>query len=489
MLPSTASIPDTVGGTEGFINTLESSLLDPGDLNKPVLGPNAWVGGYVIMYGGTDIVGLKALIDRIQGLFRGNTISTSKALPPAPTGLTLEVIGPSVSPGNLGAPRVAVRWDRPKLKFSLSNFFPHWEPVEDLIYKTVDPYTLSIGERYDSVLKYDSFYRGTDDSYLKECATASYEAKMYPQKHIDDDFSPEDLGKTYSYKVGRRYRRRTGPNTYDEGTILVLSPYSSILLPNEPGSSFSIAPDWISATLGEFLPESFIALLDSLRETIFNILDIISDIPSLLGEMVQNLIDEVQKWINLAKRLRAIVDLIKKVLDIGAGAWAMGFFGLGGNEFLMNTLRSSINNAPEGTQKASAPPLAASQTLSDFVENTATRYDQASFKDWVSTSVVPDFGPNDSVGGLVLLVGDESLQVAQQTFRILKTLFGGGEKVEKSTGARSYEVDQLLGVSAVPDYTAKINAVLGPSPTYNKQTLFSESLLGTDDPDTAADGC
>jgi hypothetical protein len=89
----------------------------------------------------------------------------------------------------------------------------------------------------------------------------------------------------------------------------------------------------------------------------------------------------------------------------------------------------------------------------------------------------------------VLLAGDESMQAALQTFRILKTLFGGGEKVEKSTGARSYEVDQLLGVSAVPDYTAKINAVLGPAPTYNKQTLFSESLLGTDDPDTAADGC
>jgi len=489
MLPPGASLPQTIGGTEGFINTLESSLSDSGDLNRPTFGPNAWVGGYVIMYGGTDLVVLKNLIDRIGELFGKLKIEQSKALPPRPTGLSLEVLSPRTTSANLGSPRVAVRWDRPKIRFSLSSFYPNWDPIEDIIYKVVDPYALSVSQRYDRVLTYDSFYRGIDDYSLLGCEVAKYDTNGFPRSHIDESFTPEDLGKTYTYRIGRRYRRATADKTYAPGSVLVLSAPASALLPTEPGRSRSIAPDWTSATIGEFLPQSFVDLLNTLRETIFNILDILSDIPNVLLDMVQNIIDEIQKWIDLSRRLQAILNLIKKVLDIGAGAWAMGFFGLGGNEFLINTLRSSIDNAPSGTAKASSPPVTPSQNLSDFVENTEARFEGATFSDWVSTSVVPDFGPNDSVGGLVLLAGDESMQAALQTFRILKTLFGGGEKVEKSTGARSYEVDQLLGVSAVPDYTAKINAVLGPAPTYNKQTLFSESLLGTDDPDTAADGC
>ena len=488
MLPSQVDLPQSIGGTQGFINTLEASLIDKGDLNRPQLGPNAWVGGYVIMYGGSDLIALKKIIDKIARLFDKVRIDTSKAFPPRPTGLTLEVLSPKVTSNSSGSPRVAVRWDRPKLKFSLSNFFPHWEPLLDVIYRIRDPYSVPVSQRYDNALVYSSFHTGNEDKYLDSTVIASYDANMYPQYHIDEDFTPEDLGRIYTYKVGRYYRRRTGPSTYDNGRVLLVSAESSVLLPTEPSSSRSFAPDWTSASIGDFLPAALIDLLNSLREVIFNILDVLTDIPNLLAELIQNIIDEIQKWIDLSKKLQSILALIKSLLDIGYGAWAMGFFGLGGNKFLMDTLKSSIDNPPKNAGKTSQASPPASQTLSDFVTNTEVRFDNATWTDFTAASVVPDFGPSDSVGGFVLMAGDESMQAVLQTFKILKTLFGGGEK-EESAAAKSYQVDQLLGVSAVPDYSADIDAILGPAPVEAKKTLFTEDLSGTSDASQASDKC
>lgn len=485
MLPTSVDLPQSVGGTQGFIDTLESSLNDVGDLNRPTFGPNAWVGGYVIMYGGSDLVALKGIIDRIGSVFKSVGLEQSKAFPPRPTGLSLEVLSPKLTPEYLGSPRVAVRWDRPKLKFSLSNFFPHWEPVEDIICRVVDPYTLSISDRYDKALQYNSFYGSIDDFDLLDTVVARYTSKMYPQFHIDNSFSFDDTGKTYTYRVGRYYRRRTGADTYDPGKLLVLGAPSSVLIPAEPSKSRSFAPDWTSATIGQFLPAEFVELLNTLRETIFNILDVLTDIPNLLSEMIQNIIDEIQKWLDLAKKLQAILALIKKVLDIGYGAWAMGFFGLGGNQFLMDTLKASINNPPKNAGKAST----AKPQGDNFLDRTVSTFENTSFTDFTASSVVPDFGPKDSVGGFVLLTGDESLQAAQQTYSILKTLFGGGEKQSRSAAGLSYDVDQYLGVSAVPDYSSSIDAILGPAPVVDKKTMFAENLSGTSDANKASDGC
>ena len=504
MLPDAADFSGTVGGNEGFIATLRDSLADPLDYNKPEFGPNAWVGGYVVMYGGTDLTRLLTLwgdLKKLFGNFFGN--DPGPASPPGPKGLALEVLSPKMTAIRGLAPRVHVRWDRPSVKFSLSSFYPQWVPVADVVYSTVDSGDYTPAKKAANLLRINGFETGTQpDLGLSE--KAIYRASILPGSHVDETFTSDDLGRTYAYRIGRRFKYAYGsddyaidPNTGAPGILEVLSDTARVLLPYDAkGSSTGTLPNWFSASLAELLPQCVIDLIEDLKVVLKRLLDLVSDFPSVLLEIIQSVMDELQRWVDLANRLKALLELIKSVLDIGAGAFAMGFFGLGGNDFLMNTLTSSIANAPDkgrSMSQVSQQPDQAAASITTRVNKLGLRIEdqvaKGSFTDFLSGAHVPDFGPSDSVGGFVLMAGDESMQAALQTYKILQTLFGGGDKV-KSKQALQYDIDQMLqglGGSGLGGPT--IEDILGPAPVADKAKIFDENMVGTGDPGNKGDSC
>lgn len=504
MLPDSADFSGTVGGNEGFISTLRASLADPLDYNKPEFGPNAWVGGYVVMYGGTDLTRLLSVWNNLKSLF-GNLLGSDPgpAEPPGPKGLALEVLSPKMTAIRGLAPRVHARWDRPTIKFSLSNFYPQWEPVEDVVYAMPDQGEYTATERAKYLLRINGFETGRQPN-LGLSEKAVYASSLLPGSHIDDTFTGEDLGRTYVYRIGRRYKYAYSknnyaidPNTKQTGILEVLSAPARVLLPYDASTKSSGAlPNWFSASLAELLPQCIIDLIEDLKVVLKRLLDLVSDFPNVLLEIIQSIMDELQRWIDLAYRLKAILDLIKSVLDIGGGAFAMGFFGLGGNDFLMNTLTSSIANAPEkgrSMSEAGTSPDTVTDSITTRVNKLSTRIsnrlEAGKFDDFLTGAHVPDFGPSDSVGGFVLMAGDESMQAAMQTFKILQTLFGGGEKA-KSKQALQYDIDQMLqGVGGSVEGGPTVEDILGPEPVIDSNKMFAEDMTGTGDPGKKGDSC
>ncbi len=437
VLPIAAVHPARQGGMDGFIETFEKSLDDELDLERPQLGSNAWVGGVVIVYGGTDLGLLQQQWRGLLGLF-GGFVGDNKGLelPPAPTGVSAESLV-SIS----GAPKVAVRWDRPKVKFKLTGYYPAWNPLRDVLYVAADLDTISPKSKSwtDDIANYNELVNLNRPvaAYARTTVATSAWSKTY----IDEAYTAEDAGKTYVYRVGRVYEKQMSATLTSSFEVEVLSAPFKLRLPHEKGSvSAGVAPNWVSGRVSDFLPPALVALLDELRVVLNQLLDLPVDFTGVLTDVVQSMVAEVEKWVALARRLDALLQMVKGLFDISAGFHALSFFGLGGNEFMKSVLRDSVANAPTPNEEDTTPD----EDDPSLSESLQARLEKTSFTDFLADNKVPKFDGDDTVGGMAFVAGDQSMQAALATYRLFQTLFGVGDN-SKTTPERQYDIDVALG--------------------------------------------
>jgi len=436
VVPTAANKTASRGGMNGFIDTFEASLNDVDDLERPQLSSNAWVGGIIIVYGGTDLGLLHQKWLDLLALF-GDFIGSNAGLdlPPAPTGLRVEALASATD-----APKTAAHWDRPKVSFKLSGYYPAWQPQRDILYATKDLNTASpaSAEWAAGIADFVKFHdRGKPVAAFERTRV---DTDLWSKTYIDEDFVPGDAGDTWVYRVGRVYKKKLSSSLTSDFEVEVLSAPVSVLLPKERGaSSGGIPPDWVSGRVSDFLPAGLVALIDELRVVLNQLLDLPVDTAGLFSDLVSSMVAEVEKWVALARRLNALLAMVRDLFNISAGFHALSFFGLGGNAFMVDVLKDSVQNAPASNLN-DPTPVDGDASLS---ERLSERLEKTSFTDFVADNRVPKFGDEDTVGGLAFLAGDASMQAALDTYRIFQTLFGIGSSTS-STPELQYQVDVLL---------------------------------------------
>jgi hypothetical protein len=496
-IPTNAMKTPTDGGMTGFITAVERSMEDTKDVNRPQFGSSAWVGGLSLVYGGSDFTRILDAIRDLEELFGDLFQSSDRQMSPKPpVGVTVKTLDSSKAGST---PQALVRWQPPRelAIFNLrskdsSSPTVKWVAVMDTVYRI--PNLFSMTRRELDALPYEMDARAllkgvrADDAFklaeeIHGATLGSGVSLAVPSftHHLDKGLTASDVGRTYIYKVGRTwafhaYDSSTGTYVDQETDITLFSTNTFLNVPKDLGETSGTPPDWSKLASLEALFPAVCDLLQEFRLIYDDLTGMVTSRADGLELLLAGMVEEISKWSVLANRINLHVQNLKSLLSPKVGIHMLSFFGKGGNTFVTDVMKKSVELGP------AVPDPTPNVESWDDAQNALDLYD------WGSASTFPDFADTDLVGGLVLLAGDESAEAVRQVLGLLAMLFGDGVVTEITTRSKA---ETALGPVPALDGTQSFDSVFGAETTALSSKMFDDAFkpLAASDHDQRSEEC
>ncbi len=346
----------STGGNSAFFRTVAQSLYDRYDPNRPqYFSPGDAVACQVILLGSASLADGILSANALNRLFRPEG-SLAARLVPVPQNVHVQAI---TVPGSVGM-GVEVAWDPPPLQFT-SPYFP------SVTFKVTDYAVIRSTERTApnarSVLDLigtKEIVEGSTNGGTKILKVGSNGAQFDPGNAVYVDTEKLDSTKTYYYCVAWRVSIFEGPITKLQETFLnwedvQVSAVRKVVVRRIPPDNRGTPPDWEArGSLVDIMPPVALAI----RKVKAKILALASrSVKGPAGDVSQGL-DILQKNIDqLAARAAELAqDFVKlrALLNVALpGLYTTGFFGIGGNAFLLSELAKRLNDRSD----SSRPPF------------------------------------------------------------------------------------------------------------------------------------
>jgi len=343
------------GGNYGMYRKIVESLYDQGDLSRPQMDPEAWVGGFIMVFGSDTYLKLVQGLLRLQDIFGptipipldGFTIPVPQNLKAKPVTVSnrerVSGIPIITVEGVLGEPQtpppyaVRLRWEPEPLlkrKPAFGNFeytLESWSVFVKRGRERILP-----GETLEDHKVYEFPFIQADVPIVRQVLTTSAYGMVVTDLDPDEIYH---IAVAYTVEVTDK---ETGETETFEPTFSSLSAQRRIALSEQaPVSQFldSRPPDWIAiaSPLAPFPPIR--QALANIRAVIEVVRDTFADIDNELRGLISYIERRLQEVESIIAQIAdgfGFLDNLFQGLDIGI--WLATFEGRGGNPFFVKTL-------------------------------------------------------------------------------------------------------------------------------------------------------
>jgi hypothetical protein len=480
--------PVTRGGNQGYLQTVVNSLSDAQDDNRPQFGDQDYIAGIAVIGGGPSISDAYNLYLKFRKLFGPLMDGEVSGLPPRPSGLVASYRGEGLS-----GPVVLLDWDRPVVKAPITarRTYPYWELVSETLYRAPDLASIAVADRTDETIsqrplkegvysevpaKYAVAVRVTtasssvasipgfgpilDAALTQNTTTYSDGTSVSSAQGWVANTSPVaiDAGTRYSYYIARGYLQVSGETngvkSYASETVLYrFSGAAGVSIPAEgqTTSGLGIPPNWYSATLADLFP-SLAQLSTELLTLLDQLSALKSDNASYLRDQIAALTAEINRWQRVAASVQSLLNDLIALFSQDFGAFALSFFGKGGNAFLTDLLTQALTTTNTDALDDIASDLEQAQALAekDILSVSRLKALGNGVLDANLTTGSPNFSNDEVTTGFVLLAGDATLSKVNKVYKLIETFFGSSDGSSDPVGTK---VSTAIGPGLAPAST------------------------------------
>lgn len=343
------------GGNPAFYRTVLDSIHDKGDRNRPQFtSANDWIGGLVMMLGtNIDPFGFLDDLWSLKGLFGSLFDSTYVTTIPTAKGLTAEALTrPSTSGGKFTA---LLSWETMDTPFArlpdLGNTV--LVPERQALIMVKNDISAATASNVVQLMGTRELTEGLEFGNAKVIYEGVFDITKVSHLYEIPDADPDD---TYYFALAYKNRVwRSDENwTVDPGYALGYWDTSNIArlvpFPVLPGST---PPDWIrTPSFGDMFPDLayFLRRLLGVIEDYANRLLAVNDLWKKYVEFLRAEVDRYEALVNeILDRIKRLTEMLKLPNATG-GVYARVFKGVGGNQFFLSDLATSLSrsypNAP-----------------------------------------------------------------------------------------------------------------------------------------------
>jgi hypothetical protein len=388
-----AGAPQGNGGNAGFLRTVNESLEDQLDMNRPMFNADDYVGGMVLVYGANSYYDIIKLVKHLAALFTFKVGGLDSPDMPKPKNLTARMqVNPDGGMNNLYA--VKLDWEATPIDWYMRAYGDiHYKIREVFVYRSIYPITKKTP--ISSLLK-----------------IGQYEYDGFTSSFYDDTWNNNMLGKALYYAVGYAVDEITSLGTKVPYTEPLEVSNASIQMPVEPSSLVSrgVPPDWSATTLYSLIPP-LKEIIQVIKDTLDTWLEGTEGGKDRIKDFLDFLNKEIQRYSNWALEVLGTIDQIVKMFQIPTATMGLYFFeGRGGNAFLSKTL---------------------AEALSDTADSNRPAFDTGT----------------EMVGGLVLYVGAAYPGEVQKALTLLKTVFGAEGVIANAVLQAGASIDRILATA------------------------------------------
>ncbi len=316
-------------------------------------------------------------------------------------------------------------------------------------------------------------------------------------------------GESYEYKMYtfQEYTYTTG-NTTETKVICLCNNIGQINIPVYGKFNISTgsgkSPTWIQVSsmfdLFEFLGE--------VRDVFGLIRKYVNSLFSKYNQIFKNIIESLDKYLNfiltILAKIDTLIDFLKDLAGLGVGASMLFFQGEGGNTSLKKILKDAFIDMPNklysNSVESSSRPELADMSLAHTNWNKAkvqtakyyTRLGQQLGDVFSNTtqdmagSFPPNFNKDESVTGLVLVGGGDSIDNVLKLYNLLIGLFSSSQVSSNSEEEFKLDIESGVGSNVPTESTAKVlESVFGSDTSASSYIpgAYTSELLPTNIPD------
>lgn len=191
---------------------------------------------------------------------------------------------------------------------------------------------------------------------------------------------------------------------------------------------------------------------------------------SRVASQLNSILEELTKYLNFVARLldnvNRILDILKTLSGLGIGGSILMFQGEGGNSTIRKILKDSLIDQPaklysKAEYDVSRPPLdtmslehsnwnKSKRDSKKYYSSLARQFDSLSFSSDTYSyagSFPPNFEKNESVAGLVLAAGGDSIDAISKIYSLLKAIFSPDSESTDSDEDFALDIEEALGSS------------------------------------------
>ncbi len=264
------------------------------------------------------------------------------------------------------------------------------------------------------------------------------------------------------------------------------------------------SPTWIQVSsmfdLFEFLGE--------VRDVLGLIRKYVNSLFSKYNQIFKNIIESLDKYLNfiltILAKIDTLIDFLKDLAGLGVGASMLFFQGEGGNTSLKKILKDAFIDMPNKLYSSSADvstrPDLEDMSLAHTNWNkakvqTAKYYSRlgsqltnilANTTQDMAGSFPPNFNKDESVTGLVLVGGGDSIDNVLKLYNLLLGLFSSSQVFSNSDDEFKADVSSGVGPNIQTESTTNaLNSVFGVSNTAYSENIpgaYSSDLTAVSDP-------
>jgi hypothetical protein len=517
----------SVAGNVGFYNKVLSKINDSTDINRPQFRDNNYIAGCTLV-AGYPIEAIYNIYERIIALFKKAPRPTIHFLPKNYSIKSVHYIKNlnliSFDIDITNTQRICLFEEPTVVETRAMTYLAVYNKDLTKVSKSdirlltseLDKAISKEGLRFDEVA--DSVY---EFSYIMDLSENDQLAVIVGSELTDSnpgimDFSTQGSikmlsGESYEFKMytfkeyiftdsnGKKETKLICLNG-NRGTITVPI-YGKFQISTGSGKT----PNWVQISsmfdLFEFLGE--------VRDTLGLIRKYVNSIFSKFNQMFKKIIDALDRYINfiltILAKIDTLLDILKDLAGLGVGASMLFFHGEGGNTTLKKILKDAFIDMPnklynDSPKDYSRPELGdmslahsnwnsskkqiakyyarAGQQLSELLANT---------KQDMAGSFPPNFNKDESVTGMVMVGGGDSLDNVMKLYNLLVGLFGSSQVSSDSDEEFKADVEAGVGkdVSSISPNQA-LQSIFGAavaSDTYIPGAYTSD-LLPTSNPDS-----
>lgn len=415
------------GGNAGFLRTVNESLEDALDINRPVFNSDDYVGGMVLVYGANSYYDIIKLVKHLAALFNFKAGGLDTPDLPKPKNLSARMqVNPGGAMNNLYA--VKLDWEAAPVAWAMKAYGNiNYDIREVFVYRSANPIT-----------------KKTPISTLTKIGQYTYDGLT--SSYYDDTWTAGMLGKALYYAVGYALDEITSLGTKVPYTEPLEVSMTSIQMPVETSALISrgVPPDWSATTLYRLIPP-LKEIIQVIKDTLDTWLEGTEGGKDRIKEFLDFLNKEIQRYSNWALQVLGTIKQIVDMFQIPSATMGLYFFeGRGGNAFLSKTL---------------------AEALSDTSDSNRPAFDTGT----------------EMVGGLVLYAGAAYPGEVQKALALLKTIFGAEGVIANAILQAGESIDRIL---ATAESEICLNAAMLKAPCETEAppaTGFGADMQPTDE--------
>lgn len=437
------------GGNAGFLRTVSESTVDPADYNRPLFGPTAFVGGVHVLAGAPNYADLLGFITAIDALFdqpRGLAVSGK----PVPQNLRVDAIRLIT-----GQPGAALSWDAQDRVVPIPELDIVCAITRVAIIRSTNPEFLSATSP-EKLFGTSRLNKGMQSADGKTEVIDVVDVGTFVPTSYGDTTGTLIDGTTYYYAVS--FNLKTLPlaqlPTLDEQDDPVFRRFYKLsnvasVTPKQKStrSGLSTPADWQRTPVLNVLPATGI-IVDVIKSALREFSAGTASSTAALDNFIRFLQSEIEKVARYSDQIAAVIQTITSLLtqDAAVRIYARPFFGVGGTDFMVADLATSLS--PENTDEGR-----------------------------------PSFDRGDEfVTGIVLLAGAPSAAAVQPIVTALSALVG-----LTNAGVASAIATAIAGVDVVLSAIEQEEvADLQPEPTITQASTAPDVPLSDQDPGSCA---